>query len=66
VPADHLHMSTTAALGQYRVTTIRIPRSTDNGLWAALAARAASDQLADLSAFRHMAPQPGVAVTVAA
>ena len=29
-------MSTAVALGQYRVTHVKVPRSTDNGLWAAL------------------------------
>ena len=30
-------MSTTVALGQYRVTHVKVPRSKDNGLWNALA-----------------------------
>jgi hypothetical protein len=47
-------MSTNVALGQYRVTHVRVPRSTDNGLWAALATQVGSPTIAIDSPFRHV------------
>ena len=47
-------MSTAVALGQYRVTHVKVPRSTDNGLWAALINQAGSPTLAVDSPFRHV------------
>jgi len=47
-------MSTTVALGQYRVTHVKIPRSTDNGLWNALASTVGSPTVAVDSPFRHV------------
>jgi hypothetical protein len=46
-------MSTTVALAQYRVTHVKVPRSTDNGLWSALTNQVGSPTLAVDSPFRH-------------
>ncbi len=43
-------MSLLAALAPYRVTTVRVPRATSNGLWRALV-RAAGPKYADSIAF---------------
>ena len=47
-------MSTAVALGQYRVTHVKVPRSTDNGLWAALCNQVGSPTVDIDSPFRHV------------
>ena len=47
-------MSTAVALGQYRVTHVKVPRSTDNGLWNALRTQVGSPTVDIDSPFRHV------------
>jgi len=47
-------MSTAVALGQYRVTHVKVPRSTDNGLWSALLTQVGSPTVNADSPFRHV------------
>ena len=47
-------MSTAVVIGQYRVTHVKVPRSKDNGLWAALASQIGSSTTGTDSPFRHV------------